>query len=91
MGQALITCARNFREIEVVGQIDKGDDLKTVIQGADVVVDFSFHEATAEIAELCVSNKKALVIGTTGHSDADQSKIKHQTSRLFGLQTIRRA
>jgi 4-hydroxy-tetrahydrodipicolinate reductase len=82
MGQALLSCAKNTRDIEVVGQIDKGDDLKTVIKGADVVVDFSFHEATLEIAELCAANDKALVIGTTGHSDADQSKIKNQKSKI---------
>ena len=82
MGQALINCAKSFREIQIMGQIDKGDDLKSVIGGADVVVDFSFHEATLEIADLCASNKKALVIGTTGHSDADQSKIKSQKSKI---------
>ena len=82
MGQALINCAKNIRDIEVVGQIDKGNDLKAVIKGADVVVDFSFHEATLEIAELCAGNKKALVIGTTGHSDAEQSEIKNQKSRI---------
>jgi 4-hydroxy-tetrahydrodipicolinate reductase len=82
MGQALANCAKNFREIEIVGQIDEGDDLKAVIKGADVVVDFSFHEATLEIAQLCASNKKALVIGTTGHSDADRSKIKKQKAKI---------
>jgi 4-hydroxy-tetrahydrodipicolinate reductase len=82
MGQALVNCAKNFRDIQVSGQIDKGDDLKAVVKDADVVVDFSFHEATLEIAELCASNKKALVIGTTGHSDADQSKIKNLKTEI---------
>jgi dihydrodipicolinate reductase len=31
MGQALVSCAKNFRELEVVGQIDMGDNLATVI------------------------------------------------------------
>ncbi|HLX69914.1 MAG TPA: 4-hydroxy-tetrahydrodipicolinate reductase [Verrucomicrobiae bacterium] len=82
MGQALINCARNFRDIQIVGQIDKEDDLKAVIKGADVVIDFSFHEATAGIAELCAGNSKALVVGTTGHSEAEQSKIKNQKSKI---------
>src|SRR5579862_171535 len=82
MGQALINCAKNFREIEVVGQIDKDDDLKTLINRTNVVVDFSFHEATAEIAELCASNKKALVVGTTGHSEPEQSIIKNLKSKI---------
>ena len=82
MGQALLGCAKNYRDLEVVGRIDQGDDLSAVIKGTDVVIDFSFHKATPEIAELCATNKKALVIGTTGHSDEEQSKIKNQKSKI---------
>jgi len=82
MGQALINCAKNFPGLEVVGRIDQGDDLGGIIKNADVVIDFSFHKATAELAELCAANQKALVIGTTGHSDEEQSKIKNQKSKI---------
>jgi 4-hydroxy-tetrahydrodipicolinate reductase len=82
MGQALIHCASSFSDLEIVGRIDKDEDLKTVIRNGDVVVDFSCHEATLEIAELCASNKKALVIGTTGHSDEERSKIKNQKLKI---------
>ena len=75
MGQALITCAKNFRDLEIVAQIDQGDDLSGVISKADAVIDFSSHSATPAIAELCAKNKKAIVIGTTGHSDAEKSAI----------------
>src|SRR5204862_3274642 len=40
------------------------------------------HSATPGVAELCPTHKKALVIGTTGHSDAEQSKIKNQKSKI---------
>jgi len=43
MGRALIACAPNFRELEIVGQIDVGDDLGAVIAHGDVVVDFSTY------------------------------------------------
>nr|MBP9903787.1 4-hydroxy-tetrahydrodipicolinate reductase [Verrucomicrobiota bacterium] len=75
MGKALLACAPHHRELEVVGQIDQGDDLATVIVGCDVVIDFSSHTATAAIAELCARQKKSLVIGTTGHSNEDHSRI----------------
>ena len=75
MGQALIACATRMPEMQVVGQIDQGDDINTVIDLGDVVVDFSFHNATAAIAELCARKKKALVIGTTGHSEGDKKRI----------------
>ncbi len=80
MGQALLSCASQFPEIQVVGQIDQGDDLSAVIAKCDAVVDFSFHNATPGIAELCAKNKKALVVGTTGHSDSEQSAIRSRQS-----------
>jgi 4-hydroxy-tetrahydrodipicolinate reductase len=75
MGQALVACAAGLPELQVIGQIDQGDDLKSVIDAGDVVIDFSFHNATAPIAELCALRAKALVIGTTGHSEADKMRI----------------
>jgi 4-hydroxy-tetrahydrodipicolinate reductase len=82
MGQALLGCAAHFPELEVVGQIDQGDDIRSVIEKCDAVIDFSFHNATAGIAELCAKHKKALVIGTTGHSDAEKSKISNLKSQI---------
>jgi len=75
MGQALIACAKNFRDLEVVAPIDQGDDLASVISKAGAVIDFSSHAATPAIVELCAKNKKAVVIGTTGHSDAERTAI----------------
>ena len=80
MGQALVSCAKNFRELKVLAQIDCGDDLSAAIARGDVVVDFSVHTATAEIAGLCARHKKAIVIGTTGHSESEQSAIRNLKS-----------
>jgi 4-hydroxy-tetrahydrodipicolinate reductase len=82
MGQALISCAKNFRELEVVAAIDRGDDLGAAIGQCDVVVDFSSPSATPEIIEACAENKKAAVIGTTGHSESEKSRITHHASRI---------
>jgi 4-hydroxy-tetrahydrodipicolinate reductase len=75
MGRALLACASHHSELEVIGQIDQGDDISTIIAPCDVVVDFSSHTATSAIAALCAKQKKSLVIGTTGHSDEDRSQI----------------
>jgi len=80
MGQALVSCAKNFRELEVTGQIDQGDDLRSVLAGGDVVIDFSLHAATPGIVELCAKHNKAVVIGTTGHSESEQSAIRNLKS-----------
>jgi 4-hydroxy-tetrahydrodipicolinate reductase len=82
MGQALISAAAKIPELQVIGQIDKGDDLGAVIEKCDVVIDFSFHNITPEVTALCVAHKKALVIGTTGHSDAEQAKIKEHQAKI---------
>jgi len=75
MGKVLLACAPQFKEIEVAGQVDAGDDLRAVISGADVVVDFSTHNATLGIAQACAEYKKALVSGTTGHSEEERRQI----------------
>lgn len=82
MGQMLIACAERSPELRVVAGIDLGDDLRSVIGEGDVVVDFSFHAATAPIAALCAEHHKALVIGTTGHTDTDKSAIRGLESRI---------
>lgn len=82
MGQTLLACAARNPEVQVVGQIDLGDELSAVIEKGDVVVDFSFHDATAAIAELCVRHKKAMIIGTTGHTDTEKSQISNLKSQI---------
>jgi 4-hydroxy-tetrahydrodipicolinate reductase len=82
MGHALVAGASRFPELQVAGQIDQGDDLRAVIGQGDVVVDFSSHNATAHIAAACADHKKAIVIGTTGHSAEDRAAITRFSSRI---------
>jgi 4-hydroxy-tetrahydrodipicolinate reductase len=82
MGQALVACAQKTRGIKVVAQIDQGDNLAGVIRDCDVVIDFSAHSATLGVAQLCAKHKKALVIGTTGHTDTDTAAIKINAKRI---------
>jgi 4-hydroxy-tetrahydrodipicolinate reductase len=82
MGQALVSCAKNFRDLKIVAAIDRGDDLKAVISKTDAVIDFSSHNATTGIVELCAKNKKAIVIGTTGHSDFEKSAIEKCRTKI---------
>jgi len=82
MGRALVACAADHPDLQVVGQIDQGDDLQSVIAQGDVVVDFSLHSATPAIAKLCAGQKKALVVGTTGHSDEGRMQIASCQSQI---------
>ncbi len=47
-----------------------------------MVIDFSSHSATPAIAELCAAHRKALVIGTTGHSDEGKTQIADCQSQI---------
>jgi 4-hydroxy-tetrahydrodipicolinate reductase len=82
MGQALVSCAKNFPQLQVVAALDRGDDLVAVITQGDVVIDFSSHLATPEFAGLCVKNKKAIVIGTTGHAQREKAAILKASSKI---------
>ncbi len=82
MGQALISCASKLPEVEVAAQIDLGESLDAVIDQGDVVIDFSFHQATVDFAELCAKKRKAIVIGTTGHGEAEKKRILNCQSQI---------
>jgi 4-hydroxy-tetrahydrodipicolinate reductase len=75
MGHAVITAAREAGA-EVVGEVDVGQDLATVIARGDVVIDFSFHTATRRVIELAADARKPLVIGTTGHPAAERAELR---------------
>jgi len=82
MGRTLATCAPHHPEIQIVGQIDEGDDLRSVITRSEVVIDFSSHDATPEIGAICLEHGKAMVIGTTGHSDEGRKRIEAFKARI---------
>lgn len=82
MGRALLACMPQHPLLQVTGQIDQSDDLKAVIEQGDVVIDFSSHSATLGLASLCAEGGKAMVIGTTGHSNDDRAKIVGFASRI---------
>jgi 4-hydroxy-tetrahydrodipicolinate reductase len=75
MGQSLLRWAQTMPGIAVTGQIDRGLDLGDFIGGCDVVVDFTFHESSVPLAQICARHKKALVLGTTGHSEPEKREL----------------
>lgn len=82
MGQALLACAKQHTGLEVVAGIDVGDDLAALLPRADAVIDFTHHDATPAVAALCAAQGKALVIGTTGHAEAEKAAIRAAAGRI---------
>ncbi len=50
--------------------------LSDVIEQGDVIIDFTFHEATVTHARMAAQSKKAMVIGTTGFTKEELEEIK---------------
>jgi len=57
-------------------------DVRAAAALADVLIDFSAHQAAPATAELAASLGKALVLGTTGLSDAEAAAVRAQTARI---------
>ena len=74
MGQAVAAAAADMGVL-IAASTDLGDDLASAMRSADVVVDFSNHEATASLLEHAVAAAKPVVIGTTGHSATEKERL----------------
>jgi 4-hydroxy-tetrahydrodipicolinate reductase len=75
MGEALIRLAKLDAKLDLAAAVDKGDDLAAAIDRADAVIEFAHHGVTPEVVKLAADRGKALVIGTTGHTDAERKAI----------------
>ena len=82
MGQALIACAKEFNELSVAAETDAGDDFASGLSQSDACIDFSHHSALDSVLSVAVAQKKPLVIGTTGISDAGVAKIKDASATI---------
>lgn len=61
--------------VDTKGGEDILTDLHQVSTQADVVLDFSFHTATAAAVDYAVANHLPLVVGTTGHTEQERTHI----------------
>ncbi len=57
--------------------------LDAVIDQGDVIIDFTFHKATMEFAQIAAAHKKAMVIGTTGLSGDELAELKNLAEGNF--------
>lgn len=81
MGQALLAAAKDLN-LNVVAAVDAGDDLAAAVAKGDVIVDFTAHSATRAVIQVAAAQRKALVIGTTGHSAAEKKELLALASQV---------
>ena len=82
MGQALISCIHADSSLSLTAGLDAGDNLAAALPCCDAVIDFTHATSTVSIAEACANAAKPLVIGTTGHDEADRQKIAEIAKRI---------
>ena len=58
------------------------DDLESVIDGCDVIIDFSTKEMAMEVLDLAIKHKKGLVCGTTGFSPEEMQRFKDAAAEI---------
>ena len=82
MGQTILDLAKNDSKIDIVAQCDISDTIGQVFKNCDVAIDFSNSSAIDEICSAALQHRKALVIGTTGHSPEQRKIIENATKSL---------
>ncbi|MDO4312848.1 MAG: 4-hydroxy-tetrahydrodipicolinate reductase [Eubacteriales bacterium] len=58
------------------------DDLESVIEDCDVIIDFSTKENAMAVLDLAVTYKKGLVCGTTGFSPEEFNRFKEASTEI---------
>lgn len=77
MGQTVCRAVEDAPDMELVGRYDAGDELGD-LGGAQVVVEFSVPDATAQNVAYCVARGVHVVVGTTGWDDARLEAVRAQ-------------
>jgi len=82
MGSRILELAKEDSGFEIAGAFDVGGDAENLIKSCDCLVEFTSPQATMEHLELCRKLKKAIVIGTTGLSDDEKSKVEEASKEI---------
>ena len=70
VGSAVCAAVEAEDDLELVAQVDAGDDLRSLVDGgATVVVDFTHPDAVMDNLRFCVEHGIHAVVGTTGFDD----------------------
>jgi 4-hydroxy-tetrahydrodipicolinate reductase len=65
-----------------IGGVTVGSDIRAAVSAADLLIDFTRPEGTLAHLDACVAADKSMVIGTTGFSAAQLSRIRDGANRI---------
>jgi 4-hydroxy-tetrahydrodipicolinate reductase len=75
MGRAVVAAVEESSGAAVKGSTTSSGDPAAALRGADVAIEFALPQATAAHLAACVAARRPIVIGTTGHDDAQRAQI----------------
>ena len=85
MGQELVKQSKKNKKINYIGGFDvknTHEDIAEIFNIADVIIDFSSPRAIKKNIDLAISNKTALVIGTTGLNEKNIKELKKASKKI---------
>jgi 4-hydroxy-tetrahydrodipicolinate reductase len=82
MGSRIVELAKDDPALEVAGSFDIGDDAEAALSPCDCLIEFTSPQATIGNLSICERLGKAMVIGTTGLSDADKETVKAAAKKI---------
>ncbi|NBQ13953.1 MAG: 4-hydroxy-tetrahydrodipicolinate reductase, partial [Proteobacteria bacterium] len=82
MGQRIAASIPAERGCHIIQAIDRDDELRVAAGEADVVIDFSSDEGAARAAQAATALGCALLVGTTGLSQASLEAIERASARV---------
>ena len=100
MGKMIFNCLKDYKNIKAnvlftiepldfdTNGIIVTDDLKTLFQNCDVVIDFTIKNATLKLLEFAKNNPKNLVIGTTALGEDGEKLINECAKKMAILQSL---
>jgi 4-hydroxy-tetrahydrodipicolinate reductase len=81
MGQAVVQAAGEAN-VQIAATHDAGQDLAAAMALATCAIDFTVHSFTPTVIETALKYGTHLVIGTTGHTDAERAMIHEAAKSL---------
>lgn len=79
MGKEVVAAVSSAPDLELVAEVDLGDELVALTKaGAEVVVDFTNPDVVMQNLEFAISHGIHAVVGTTGFDEARLTKVREQ-------------
>ncbi|MDO5513491.1 MAG: 4-hydroxy-tetrahydrodipicolinate reductase, partial [Corynebacterium sp.] len=82
VGSAVCEGVQAAEDLELVAQVDQGDDLQMLIDaGAQVIVDFTTPGSVMDNLEFTTANGIHAVVGTTGFDEERLAQVREWTKK----------